>query len=315
MTREPRRMQALFPTNHAMTPRRHFLRTAALAAFSGTAVSNRAIAASAPRKLKKAIMLGTLSIKGTLVERLQAAKDAGYEGVEAQGGMNQQEVLDALGKTGLQAASVCCHTHWKQTLTHPDEKTREEGLQGVLQTLRDAKAYGTNSILVVPGVCNEEVPYEVAWERSITQIKKAAPLARELGVAISIENVWNNFILSPLEAVRFLDEIGEPSNVVGWHFDIGNVGRYGWAEQWVKVLGKRINRIHVKEYDTKKMKEEGTYKGFDVDLTEGTNNWPAIMKALDETGYTGWAISEQRGGINPNGLKKLTDAMDKIFAM
>jgi hexulose-6-phosphate isomerase len=299
----------------AMTSRRSFLHSTALAALSGIAVSSPAQTAPKPRQLKKAIMLGTLSMKGTLLERLQAAKDAGYEGVEAQGGMNQQEVLDALGKTGLQPASVCCHTHWKQTLTHPDEKIREEGLQGVLQTLRDAKAYGTNSILVVPGVCNEEVSYDVAWERSITQIKKAVPLAKELGVAISIENVWNNFILSPLEAVRFLEEIGEPSNVVGWHFDIGNVGRFGWAEQWIKILGKRINRIHVKEYDTKKMKEEGLYKGFDVDLTEGTNNWPAIMKALDEAGYTGWAISEQRGGINPNGLKMLTDRMDQIFAM
>ncbi|HSI64921.1 MAG TPA: sugar phosphate isomerase/epimerase family protein [Candidatus Saccharimonadia bacterium] len=298
-----------------MTNRRSFLHSATLATLSGFAVSSLAQTAPKPRQLKKAIMLGTLSMKGTLLERLQAAKDAGYEGVEAQGGMNQQEVLDALGKTGLQAASVCCHTHWKQTLTHTDEKIREEGLQGVLQTLRDAKAYGTNSILVVPGVCNEEVSYDVAWERSITQIKKAVPLAKELGVAISIENVWNNFILSPLEAVRFLDEIGEPSNVVGWHFDIGNVGRFGWAEQWIKILGKRINRIHVKEYDTKKMKEEGLYKGFDVDLTQGTNNWPAIMKALDEAGYSGWAISEQRGGINPNGLKMLTDRMDQIFAM
>jgi L-ribulose-5-phosphate 3-epimerase len=298
-----------------MTSRRTFLQSATLASLSGIAVSIPAQTAPKSRRLKKAIMLGTLGMKGTLLQRLQAAKDAGYEGVEAQGGMNQQEVLDVLGKTGLQAASVCCHTHWKQTLTHPDEKIREEGLQGVLQTLRDAKAYGTNSILVVPGVCNEEVSYDVAWDRSITQIKKAVPLAKELGVAISIENVWNNFILSPLEAVRFLDEIGEPSSVVGWHFDIGNVGRYGWAEQWIKVLGKRINRIHVKEYDTKKMKEEGLYKGFDVDLTQGTNNWPAIMKALDEAGYSGWAISEQRGGINPNGLKMLTDRMDQIFAM
>lgn len=258
-------------------------------------------------------MGGTLGIKGTLIEKYQAAQAAGYEGVEPAGGMNQQEVLDALGTSGLQAASVCCHTHWKQTLTHNDEKIREEGLQGVLTTLRDAKAYGTDSILVVPGVCNEEVPYDLAWERSITQIKKAVPLAKELGVKISIENVWNNFILSPLEAVRFLDEIGDP--IVGWHFDIGNVLRYGWPEQWIKVLGKRINRIHVKEYSTQKMKDEGVWKGFDCDLTEGNNNWPAIMKALDDIGYTGWAISEQRGGLNPNGLKMLTDRMDRIFAM
>jgi L-ribulose-5-phosphate 3-epimerase len=186
---------------------------------------------------------------------------------------------------------------------------REEGLQGVLQTLRDAKAYGADSILVVPGVVNEEVNYQAAWERSIAELKKAVPLAKELGVKISIENVWNNFILSPIEAVSFLDEVGDP--IVGWHFDIGNVLRYGWPEHWIPVLGKRINRIHVKEYSTKKMKDEGVWKGFDCDLTQGDNNWPAIMKALDGVGYTGWAISEQRGGINPNGLKTLTERMDK----
>jgi hexulose-6-phosphate isomerase len=294
-----------------MSTRRHFLSTAALA-VAGSTVSQSAIAAP-KRDLKKAIMLGTLAIKGTLAEKMKAAKEAGYEGIEPHGGMNQQEVLDALGSSGLKAASVCCHTHWKQTLTHNDEKTREEGLQGVLTTLRDAKAYGATSILVVPGVVSEEVPYDVAWERSVAEIKKAVPLAKELGVHISIENVWNNFILSPIEAVKFLDDIGDP--IVGWHFDIGNVGRFGWAEQWIKVLGKRINRIHVKEFDIKKMKEEGLYKGFDCDLTEGTNNWPAIMKALDDTGYSGWAISEQRGGNIFTGLKKLTAAMDKIIAM
>ena len=297
-----------------MSSRRHFLQslsTTAILAATGSSLAQEAVKPA--RKLRKAIMGGTLGIKGTLIEKYQAAKEAGYEGVEPAGGMNQQEVLDALGQSGLQAASVCCHTHWKQTLTHDDEKIREEGLQGVLTTLRDAKAYGADSILVVPGVVSETVPYDVAWERSIAQVQKAVPLAKELGVKISIENVWNNFILSPLEAVRYLDAIGDP--IVGWHFDIGNVLRYGWPEQWIKVLGKRINRIHVKEYSTKKMKDEGVWKGFDCDLTEGDNNWPAIMKALDAAGYTGWAISEQRGGINPDGLKKLTERMDKIFAM
>ncbi|WP_395732474.1 sugar phosphate isomerase/epimerase family protein [Prosthecobacter sp.] len=298
-----------------MTSRRHFIQslsTTALLAASGGITAQEA--AKPARKLRKAIMGGTLRLKGaTLMENYKAAKEAGYEGVEPAGGMNQQEVIDALGQSGLQAASVCCHTHWKQTLTHDDPKIREEGLQGVLTTLRDAKAYGADSILVVPGVVSETVPYDVAWTRSIAEIKKAVPLAKELGVKISIENVWNNFILSPLEAVRYLDEVGDP--IVGWHFDIGNVLRFGWPEQWIKVLGKRINRIHVKEYSTKKMKEEGIYKGFDCDLTEGDNNWPAIMKALDDVGYTGWAISEQRGGINPNGLKMLTERMDKIFAM
>jgi L-ribulose-5-phosphate 3-epimerase len=296
-----------------MTTRRHLIQVASAAALASLSPAALAQETKPKRKLKKAIMGGTLSIKGTLLEKYQAAKAAGYEGVEPNGGANQQEVIDALGATGLKAASVCCHTHWKQTLTHPDEKTREEGLQGVLTTLRNAKAYGADSILVVPGVVNEEVPYGVAWERSIEQIKKAVPLAKELGVRISIENVWNNFILSPLEAVRFLDAIGDP--IVGWHFDIGNVLRYGWPEQWIKVLGKRINRIHVKEFSVDKMKSEGLWKGFEVGLTEGSNNWPAIMKALDAAGYEGWAISEQGGGINPNGLAKLTERMDAIFAM
>lgn len=297
-----------------MTSRRQFLTTAFQASALAATSTLQAQAPAAPkRQLRKAIMGGTLGIKGSLTEKYTAAKLAGYEGVEPAGGMNQQEVIDALGTSGLKAASVCCHTHWKQTLTHEDPKVREEGLQGVLTTLRDAKAYGTDSILVVPGTCSEIVPYDIAWERSIIELKKAVPLAKELGVKISIENVWNNFILSPLEAVRFLDEIGDP--IVGWHFDIGNVLRYGWPEQWIKVLGKRINRIHVKEYSTKKMKDEGVWKGFDCDLTEGDNNWPAIMKALDDVGYTGWAISEQRGGINPNGLTMLTERMDRIFAM
>jgi hexulose-6-phosphate isomerase len=297
-----------------MSNRRRFLRSLSattLAAATGSLLP--AQEAKPARQLRKAIMGGTLGLKGTLIEKYKAAKEAGYEGVEPQGGLNQQEVLDALGQSGLQAASVCCHTHWKQTLTHPDEKIREEGLQGVLQTLRDAKAYGADSILVVPGTVSDDVTYQQAWDRSVAQIKKAVPLAKELGVKISIENVWNNFILSPIEAVKFLDEIGDP--VVGWHFDIGNVLRYGWPEHWISVLGKRINRIHIKEYSTKKMKDEGVWKGFDCDLTEGTNNWAAIMKALDSIGYTGWAISEQRGGINPNGLRMLVERMDKIFAM
>ncbi len=297
-----------------MKNRRSFLSTAATAALAGIASTASAQAPAKTRKLKKAIMYGTIkSLEKSVLGKFTAAKDAGYEGVEANGGMNHQEIIDAYGETGLKAASVCCHTHWKDTLTHNDEAVREKGLQGVLQTLRDAKAYGTDSILVVPGVCNEEVAYDLAWERSITQIKKAVPLAKELGVRISIENVWNNFILSPIEAVKFLDDIGDP--IVGWHFDIGNVLRYGWPEHWIKVLGKRINRLHIKEYSTKKMKEEGVWKGFDVDIMEGDNNWPAIMKALDDIGYEGWAISEQGIKLLPGGMKGLTERMDKIFAM
>ena len=129
---------------------------------------------------------------------------------------------------------------------------------------------------------------------------------------IAIENVWNNFLLSPLEAARYVDEFKSP--FVAWHFDIGNILRYGWPEQWISVLGKRIVQLHIKEYSRDKMNSAGLWKGFDVKLLEGDNNWPAIMKAVDDIGYTGWAIAEQSGGNSLEGLKDLSSRIDKICA-
>lgn len=269
--------------------------------------------AAPKRKLRKAVMFGTVSKKGTVMEKFQAIREAGFEGVEPNGGMDQKEVLDALKANNLEAASVCCHSHWKDTLTHPVAATRKRGIEGLITTLRDAKAYGAGSILLVPGVVNAEVTYDVAWKRAQESIREAIPLARELEVRISIENVWNNFLLSPLEMARFIDEFESPW--VGAHFDIGNVYRYGWPEQWIHILGKRINRLHFKEFDTDKMSKQGLYAGFDCDFLTGKNDWKAIMRALDDIGYSGWCISEQRMGINPADMKNLTDAMDQMFVM
>src|SRR6266498_535480 len=198
------------------------------------------------RNIKKAIMGATIGLKGSLGEKYQTLKDAGFEGVEPMSHMKQDEVVEALEKSGLKAASVCCSTHWNQTLSHPDPATRELGLDGLKQALRDAKRYGATSVLLVPGVVNKEVTYEQCWQRSIEQIRKAIPVAEELGVKIAIEEVWNNFITKPEQAAAFLDEINSPS--VGWHFDIGNVLRYSPPEQWIPILGKRILKLHIKEY-------------------------------------------------------------------
>ena len=104
------------------------------------------------------------------------------------------------------------------------------------------------------------------------------------------------------------------SLAVGWHFDVGNVIHFGWPEQWIRVLGKRIQKLHIKEYSRKKRDSQGLWKGFDVPFLEGDNNWPAVMKALDDIGYNGWGIAEQGGGDTPEGLKKLSEGMTKIFA-
>src|SRR5437762_4460361 len=226
--------------------------------------------------------------------------------------MNQDEVMKALEATGLKAASTCCSTHWNKPVSDPDPKVREEGLEGLKQALRDAKRYGASSVLFVPAVVNRDVSYADAYQRSQAEIRKAIPLAEELGIKIAIENVWNGFLLSPLEAVRYVDEFNSPA--VGWHFDIGNVINFGWPEQWIRILGKRIQKLHIKEYSRAKRDKAGPRAGFDVKFLEGDNDWPTIMQALDEIGYHGWGIAEQDGSITPEGLKDLSDRMDKIFA-
>lgn len=295
-----------------MQTRREFITTAAAA--SALVLSGQAFAAEAPKKraIKKGIMYATLGAGKTVMEKFQNAKEAGFDGVEAMSHMDQEEVLKARDATGLKIPSVCGSLHWGKPLSDPNPAVREEGLAGLKQTLKDAKRYGATSVLLVPAVVNDKVTYQDAYTRSQEEIRKALPLAEELQVKIAVENVWNNFLLSPLEAARYVDEFNSPW--IGWHFDVGNVITFGWPEQWVHILGKRIQKLHIKEYSKKKRDKQGPYAGFDVPYLEGDNNWPAVMKALDDIGYDGWGIAEQGGGGTPEGLKDLSDRMTKIFA-
>lgn len=266
--------------------------------------------AASKRKLRKAIMFSSIGVKGSVLEKFRAMKEAGFEGVEPMGAMGRDDVLAALKETGLQAASVCDHIHWMKPLSAPDEGTRKLGLDGLLHSLRDAHAYGAGSVLLVPGIARDGVSYEQCWERSIVEIKKAIPLAKELGVKISIENVGNNFITTPEQAMAYLDAIN--SEWVGWHFDIGNVGRnHGPAERWIQVLGKRIVRIHVKDFSA-----QPATPGTRPKLLDGDTNWPAVMRELDRAGYQGWAISEQPSNqaADVATARDQVQRMEKIFA-
>jgi hexulose-6-phosphate isomerase len=288
--------------------RRDFLKgttTAALALTLG-GTSYTSPAAEKKRPIKKALMLATLGIKGTTLEKFKALKAAGFEGVEPMSHMDQDEVMHALDETGLKAASVCGAVHWAKPLSDPNPSVREAGLEGLKQTLKDAKRYGASSVLLVPGVARNGVSYDECFERSVAEIKKAVPLAEELGVKIAVENVWNDFITKPEQAVAFMDAIGSP--MVGWHFDIGNVIRYAAPETWIPILGKRILKLHIKEFSKEKK--------FSVKFFQGDNNWPAIMAALDKVGYNGWGISEQPSDQtkDPESLKAFAQDMDRIFA-
>jgi hexulose-6-phosphate isomerase len=308
--------------------RRTFLRSsAALAALAPLAASVFAQApAAAPAKPKprrtnpKGFMLATLGSaalkKLSVREQFQLLREAGFAGVEPSSAMNQAEVLAARDATGIQIPSVVIATHWAKPLTDPNPATRQIGLDGLLQGLRDAKAYGAGSVLLVPGAVTKQVSYTDAFARSAAEIKKAVPLAEELGVVIAIENVWNQFLLSPREAVEFADSFQSP--FVKWHFDVGNIVNSGFPEHWIRTLGPRIVKIHVKEFSRKLRDTKGLREGFKVDLIDGDSDWPAVMAALDSVGYTGWMITEQwraEGLSDREYLEKISAKLDAILAV
>ncbi len=295
--------------------RRQFAKNAILAsammsAKSLTGYSNIAIPAT--RSLKKGIMWGSIGYGASILEKFQAAKQAGFEGIEAMSHANRDEVLKARDATGLVIPSVCNALHWKFLLSDPDPKVREQGVDALRLSLEDAKAYGADTVLLVPGRVSEVVSYDDCWKRTVEEIKKVVPYAEQLDVKIAIENVWNNFLLSPVEAAYYVDQF--QSSKVGFYFDCGNILVYGWPEQWIKILGQRIAKVHIKEFSRKIADKQGKGAGFGVKLQEGDVNWPVVMKALDEIGYNNWTTIEQPGGNTPEGLKDLCDRLSNIQA-
>jgi hexulose-6-phosphate isomerase len=286
------------------------------AGLAAASVLGPAFAADPGREpgLKKALKYAMIQPGSTVLEKFRIARSCGFEGVEmdSPGGPPADEVLAAKEATGLEVPGVVDSLHWRQTLGDPDPAVRQAGLDGLIQAIRDCKAYGAGSVLLVPAVVNEQISYEDAYHRSQAEVRKAIPLAQELGVKISFENVWNNFLLSPLEAARYVDELESP--VIGWHFDIGNVVNYGWPEHWIRTLGQRITRLDVKEFSRAKRNDEGLWKGFSVEIGDGDCGWARVMQALRDIGYAGWAAAEVGGGDETR-LTDIAQRMDRVFAL
>ncbi len=274
---------------------------------------------SAP-KFKKAVKYGMIDGGSTVLEKFQILRSIGFDGVEldSPGGPKPDEVLRAKEETGIEVPGVVNSAHWTKPLSHRDPGIRVQSRQALETALRDCKAYGGTSVLLVPAVVNKETPYDAAYERSQVEIRKVLPLARELGVRIAIENVWNNFLLSPLEAARYTDEL-DPE-WVGWHFDPGNIVNYGWPEHWIRTLGSRILKLDVKEFSRALRDREGLWKGFNIEIGDGDCDWPAIRAALNEVGYgapgsrsaPGWATAEVAGG-DENRLRAIHARMSRVL--
>jgi hexulose-6-phosphate isomerase len=294
--------------------RRDFLKTScavASLALAGHAVPIHA-AESTDRKLKKAVKLSMVQGNSSLVDKFKMLKELGFDGIDIDQRVDHDDVRRARDESGLVVHGVVDYDHWKLPLSHPDPKVRAGGLEVLKTSLRDAKTYGGTTVLLVVGIVNKEISYADAWQRTQTEIRKALPVAQELGIKIAFENVWNMFLLSPLEFARYVDEFESPW--VGAYFDIGNVVNYGWPEQWIRILGKRILKVDVKEYSRALRDQKGPGAGFNVELGEGECDWPAVLAALDDVGYRGWGTAEVRGGDRDR-LAEISKRMDQVLAL
>lgn len=293
--------------------RRFFLTTAAAGA-AGLALSPRLTFALSARRpaLMKAVKYNMIDVDGSVRDKFALLKELGFDGVEmhSPNDFTQEEVVAASHAVDLPIHGVVDMVHWNQTLSDPDPAIREAGVEGLLTAMRDAEAYGASTVLLVPAVVTKDVSYDDAYRRSQAEIRKVLPEARELGVRIALENVWNQFLLSPLEFARYIDEF--ESEWIGAYFDVGNVVTFGWPEHWIRILGPRILKLDVKEFSNTLRDEEGMRTGFRAPLGEGSVDWPAVLAALDDVGFNGWATAEIPGGGRER-LAEIARRMDGVL--
>lgn len=268
---------------------------------------------SAKLTLKKGLGYGMINEELSLTDKFKLAKDLGFDGIELNtpSEFPIAEILEAKRVSGIELPSVVNKDHWSSPLSDPDPAVRQKCIDSVAESLRQVKELGGDTVLVVPGVVNEKVSYEQAYITSQNSIRELIPYAEETGMQIGLENVWNNFLISPVEAKRYVDEINHP--LVGWYFDIGNVLRYGWPEHWLQTLNRRIVKLHIKEYSRDLMNSKGLWEGFNIDLLEGDNNWPVVMQTVNKINHQGgWLIAEVPGG-DRNHLMKISEQMNRII--
>jgi hexulose-6-phosphate isomerase len=256
--------------------------------------------------IKKAVLISMLPKQLSYAERFKLAREVGFEAVEAQTVKDEreaQEIKKAAEDAKVRIHSVMNMAHWENPLSSSDPAVVEKSLDGMRTSIRNAKLWGAETVLLVPAVVNPQTSYREAWTRSQKQIRKLIPLAAELKVVIAVEEVWNKFLLSPLEFPKYLDEFQSPW--VKAYFDVGNVVLYGYPQDWIRSLGKRIAKVHLKDF---KRIEDG-YRW--VNLGEGDIDWPAVRKAFADIGYTGYATTELAAGDEAY-LRDVSQRVDRL---
>lgn len=259
--------------------------------------------------MKKGICIGTLP-GATTAERFASAARYGFQGIEVntlRDAAERAEIKRLSEQYGIPVSSVMNSDHWQYPLSDPDPAVVERSLVGITQSIDTAVALGADTVLVVPGVVTPTVTYEQAWERSTAALARVLPLAERHGVCLAVENVWSKFLISPLEFAAYVDSFHSAHLMA--YFDVGNVLLYGYPQHWIRTLGSRIRKVHIKGFDAR------TFTW--TQLLEGSADWASVMRALRDVGYNGYLTAElpvDKG--NPLGrLRQIGMDMDKILAL
>jgi hexulose-6-phosphate isomerase len=253
--------------------------------------------AEAPLPIHKAVEYSMLPESASIPARFQMARDAGFERIECPTTPDQSQaeaMKKAAEKAGIKIHSVMNMDHWKYPLSSSDPAVVEKSLEGARTSLHNAHLWGADTVLIVPAVVNAETSYRDAYSRSQISIRKLLPLAEELKVIIALEEVWNKFLLSPIEFATYIDRFQTPW--VRAYFDVGNVQLYGYPADWIRTLGKRIVKLHIKDFSFAHQPHSDKTVAEWVPLLEGDLDWHAIYLALKEIGFHGTATTELPGG-------------------
>jgi len=285
-------------------------------AITATASAFAAAASAVPNRLpiKKAVLTSMLPKEMTWKDRFQLAKDVGFEAVEGQTEEDsavEAEMRKASEASGMPIHSVMNMAHWQFPLSSSDPAAVEKSMKGMETSVRNAVAWGGTTVLLVPGVVNPQTGYADAYKRSQVQIRKLIPLAEKNKIIIAVENVWNKFLLSPMEFAGYVDSFQTPW--VKAYFDVGNILLYGYPQDWIRTLGKeRIVKVHLKDFHNRRNQLVRANVPEFVNLWDGDLDWKEVHAAFTEIGYKGYATVELRGG-DEKYLRDLSGRVDKIL--
>ena len=260
---------------------------------------------------RKAVLVSMLPKDLSYADRFALAREAGFDAIEMQTiaeAEEAHEAREASTRAGLRIHSVMNADHWRFPLSSADRGVVDRSVAGMEASLRNAALWGADAVLLVPAVVDPATSYGDAWRRSQRVIReRLLPLAKDLAVVIAVEEVWNKFLLSPLEFARYVDEL--ESRWLKAYFDVGNVVFYGYPQDWIRTLGPRIAKVHLKDFQLDRPNGRFAWKN----IGEGDIDWPAVRRAFDDAGYRGMFTTELSPG-DAVYLKDVSARVDRFLA-